>query len=101
MDTLKILYDKDKTIVKDENKISDLTLTRDTMGDLTIQTLQDLTDLVDAYTDEPVWKDKMVIFNNEKLKKEVKMGGSKISQGESIHYGNFELYIGKKSIEFI
>ena len=100
MDTLKILYDDDDgTTVK--NKDPNLTLTRNSMGDLTIQNLQDLTDLVDAYTDEPIWKDKMVGFNNDTLKKDIKMGGSKISQGESIHYGNFELYVGKKSIEFI
>jgi hypothetical protein len=101
MTTLKTLYNNDEVIVKDENRIGQLTLTRNNMGDLTIQSLQDLTDLVDAYTDEPIWGDKMKTLNKDLLKKDVKMGGSKISQGESIHYGNFELYVGKKSIEFV
>ena len=95
MVTLQNLYNQ-------KNSGKDIKLKRDNMQDLSIDDLLELTDIVDEYTDEPAWKDNITNINgNTILNKEVKMGGTKLYQKDTIKYGNFALHIGKKSIEFI
>ena len=71
------------------------------MIELTVEILEELTDLVDEYNDQPIWKEQITDLNKDILYKDVKLGGSKLYQGDMIRYGNYALCVGKKRIEFV
>jgi hypothetical protein len=76
------------------------TISRNNVYDLEISDLEILTILIDEYVDEPPWKE-LVQTANDVMRKNVLMGGTSLNNGESLYFGNYELYVGDTTIEFI